>query len=48
MGKQVPEFSWKDIREIVSGNYSIIYLLNDNAIFILRINHSARVLRRIK
>lgn len=48
LGKQVPEFSRKDIREIVSGNYRIIYLLNDKAIFILRINHGARVLRRIK
>ena len=42
LGRIVPEANIKNIREIVSGNYRIIYNVNLPAIEILTIHHSAR------
>jgi len=49
IGRIVPEFNQKDIREILSGhNYRIIYKIkNHNQIDILRVYHSARLLKKI-
>jgi toxin ParE1/3/4 len=46
IGRKVPEFDDEAIRELVEGNYRIIYRVepNDN-IGISRIHHSARLLR---
>lgn len=46
-GRIVPEINKKSIREIVSGNYRIIYqLVNESQVDILRVYHSARLLKR--
>ena len=48
-GKIVPELAQSDFRELIEGNYRIIYkILNDNRIDILTIHHSARDLSRRK
>ena len=48
-GKVVPEFNRENIRELIEGNYRIIYkIVNDNRIDILTIHHSARDLTRRK
>ena len=45
-GRIVPEFEDTTIRELISGNYRIIYsLVNDYQIDVLRIFHSARSLK---
>ena len=51
IGKVVEELDVPTIREIIEGNYSIIYkVLNDNEVVILTIHHTARNLtkRRIE
>ncbi|HEX9828491.1 MAG TPA: type II toxin-antitoxin system RelE/ParE family toxin [Flavobacteriaceae bacterium] len=48
-GKIVPEINQQSIRELIEGNYRIIYkIVNDNRIDILTIHHSARDLTRRK
>ncbi len=47
IGKTVLEFKDERIREIISGNYRIIYhIIHDSRIDILRIFHSARLLNK--
>lgn len=49
IGRIVPEFNKKEIREIISGNYRIVYrIVNDYQVDILRIYHSARLLSNDK
>ena len=44
-GKVLPELNNPEIREIVSGNFRIIYLIKDpETIHILTIHHSAKTL----
>ena len=46
-GRIVPETNDKNIREIIKGNYRIIYFLsNDQAANILTVFHTARLLPR--
>lgn len=48
-GRNVPEIQDKDIREIIEGNYRIIYrVINETRIDILTVHHSARDLYRRK
>ena len=48
-GRVVVEFNEKSVRELVEGNYRIIYRLkNKSQVDILRVYHSARLLRRLK
>ena len=48
-GKIVDEFNKKSIRELIEGKYRIIYRIkNSSQIDILRIYHSARLLKRNK
>ena len=48
-GKIVSEINREDIRELIEGNYRIIYkIVTDNRIDILTIHHSARDLTRRK
>jgi len=48
IGKVVPEFKNLLIRELIEGNYRIIYeIQNENKISILRIYHSARLLKKL-
>jgi len=47
IGRVVPEFNEKLIREIVVGNYRIIYRIkSDIQVDVLRIYHAARLLRK--
>ncbi len=48
-GKIVPEINKENIRELIEGNYRIIYkTVKDNRIDILTIHHSARDLTKRK
>lgn len=45
-GKSVPEINHPDIRELIEGNYRIIYkILNNQKVDILTVHHSARNLK---
>jgi addiction module RelE/StbE family toxin len=46
-GRVVPEFGKEDIRELIEGNYRIIFRVNANHIGIVRVHHSARLLKEI-
>ncbi len=41
-GRIVPEFNKVHIRELIEGNYRIIYINQKNVISIVRIHHAAR------
>ena len=41
-GRMVPEFDDKKIRELISGNYRIIYQFSKSELIILRVHHSAK------
>ena len=46
-GRIVPEFNDKFIRELIEGNYRIIYKIkNEMQVDILRVFHTARLLKR--
>ncbi|EMR02492.1 type II toxin-antitoxin system RelE/ParE family toxin [Cesiribacter andamanensis] len=48
IGRKVPEFDDDTIRELLEGNYRIIYRVEaDETIGISRIHHSARLLREL-
>jgi len=48
-GKIVPEINRENIRELIEGNYRVIYkIVEDDQIDILTIHHSARDLTRRK
>ena len=47
LGRKVPEFDSKLIREVISGNYRIVYrIISKHQVDILRVYHSARLLKR--
>jgi toxin ParE1/3/4 len=46
-GRVVPEFNIESIRELIEGNYRIIYKVNQDFIAIVRVHHSARQLRNV-
>jgi toxin ParE1/3/4 len=48
IGREVPEFVRKDIRELVEGNYRIFYKINKSNISIIRVHHAARNITRRK
>lgn len=43
-GRVVPEFEDEALREIITGNYRIIYRLRGEEVQIIRIRHGARLL----
>lgn len=47
-GRVVPEFGTDIIRELIEGEYRIVYLENTDSVFIARIQHSAMILKDIK
>ncbi len=48
LGRIVPEFENKNIRELIKGNYRIIYrIVDNNSIDILSVHHSAQLLKNI-
>ncbi len=44
-GRVVPEFNSETLRELIEGNYRIVYKVNTDHIGIVRIQHSARQLK---
>lgn len=44
IGRIVPEFNDTDIREIIFGNYRIIYVLKKQSVAILTVRHGRRLL----
>ncbi|MEO7532413.1 MAG: type II toxin-antitoxin system RelE/ParE family toxin [Ferruginibacter sp.] len=45
-GRVVPEFNYEIIRELIEGNYRIIYKISDSHnIGIIRVHHAARQLK---
>jgi toxin ParE1/3/4 len=48
IGKVVPEFNDQSIRELIEDPYRIIYKVeSDDEIFIVRVHHSSRLLRKL-
>ena len=46
-GRIVPEFSKEDIRELIEGNYRIIYRIKFDQVGVVRVHHSARHLKDV-
>ena len=44
-GRVVPEYSFETIRELIEGNYRIVYKIVQDTISILRVHHAARLLK---
>ncbi len=44
-GRIAPELDSEKIRELIEGNYRIVYKINPNHIGIVRVHHSARQLK---
>lgn len=44
LGRVVPELGLEEIREIILGNYRLIYQLRDNEVQILTVHHGAQLL----
>jgi len=45
LGRMVPELEQEHLRELIEGNYRIIYELDKEKIYILTVHHSSRMLR---
>lgn len=46
MGRMVPELNLKNVREIIYGNYRIIYKIHStDKVEIIAVHHSARMLK---
>lgn len=46
-GRIVPEFEDKNLRELIEGNYRIVYKIFPEYIGIVRVHHSARLITKI-
>ena len=46
-GRVVPEFNNETTRELIEGNYRIIYKMKQDLIAIVRVHHSAQQLRDV-
>ncbi len=44
-GRVVPEFNIDTIRELIEGNYRIVYKISTTQIAIVRVHHAARQLK---
>ncbi len=44
-GRVVPEFNSPSIRELIEGNYRIVYKVSTSQVAILRVHHAARQLK---
>lgn len=45
-GRVVPEINKTKIRELIEGNYRIVYTTKAKIVYILRVHHSARLLTK--
>ena len=48
LGREVPEIKKENIREIIYGNYRILYRIDSEVLFVIAIIHAARDLNQIK
>jgi len=46
VGRIIPEFNDKNFRELIKGNYRIIYFYGEQKVNILTVHHSARDLKK--
>ena len=46
-GRIVPEFGKEDIRELIEGNYRIIFRIKVDHVGIVRVHHSSRLLKEL-
>ena len=46
-GRIVPEFAKEDIRELIEGNYRIIFRIKVDHVGVVRVHHSARLLKDV-
>jgi len=46
-GKIVPEFRQKSIRELIEGNYRIVYKVHSDFIGIARVHHASGLLKKV-
>ncbi|MEP7197956.1 MAG: type II toxin-antitoxin system RelE/ParE family toxin [Saprospiraceae bacterium] len=46
-GRIVPEFRLENIRELIEGNYRIVYKVDSGDVFVARVQHSAMLLSEI-
>ena len=44
-GRVVPEYNNEFIRELIEGNYRIVYKIMQNTVSVLRVHHAARLLK---
>ena len=45
LGRAVPEFSSENLRELIYGNYRLVYeIISETEIHMIRVHHSARLL----
>ena len=44
-GRVVPEFNREDVREIIWGNYRVVYRIRTDSVHLLTVYHGARLLR---
>ena len=44
-GRVIPEFNIDTIREIIEGNYRIVYKISSSQVAIIRVHHAARQLK---
>jgi len=42
IGRVVPEYTKKEVREIIEGNYRLFYKVEKKGVYIIRVHHSAR------
>ena len=44
-GRVVPEFNIENLRELIEGNYRIVYSINPDKIEIVRVHHAAKQIK---
>lgn len=45
IGRVVPEAEQENLRELIEGNYRIIYEIAEDSIYIMSVHHSSQMLR---
>ena len=46
LGRVVPEFNDVTVRELIEGNYRIVYRVMKTSLSILRVHHTSRLLKK--
>lgn len=44
-GRVVPEFNTVSVRELIEGNYRVVYKITSSQVAIIRVHHAARQLK---